>query len=181
MLATQNPLEQAGVADGLFLHRLEQRRLRLGRRAVQLVGEQQVGEHRPLLEAEVAVPGAVVLLEQFGAEDVARHQVGGELDAAEVELERLAERAHQQGLAEAGHAFEQAMPAGEQADEQLLDDVFLADDGLRDRGLEGAEARQARLDLRFGDGLVHAVSAYMTILTPNLVLSSARKRLLRQS
>ena len=39
--------------DLLLLHRLEQRRLRLRRGAVDLVGEQQVGEHRARLEAEL--------------------------------------------------------------------------------------------------------------------------------
>ena len=37
-----------------LLHRLEQRRLGLGRRAVDLVGEQEVGEHRPLAQRELA-------------------------------------------------------------------------------------------------------------------------------
>ena len=43
----------ACAADGhlFFLHRLEQRGLRLGRRAVDLVGQQDVGEHRAFDEA----------------------------------------------------------------------------------------------------------------------------------
>ena len=74
----------AGIADRAFLHRLEQRGLGLGRGAVELVGEQQVGEDRALLELEVALAGAVVLFQHLGAEDVAGHQVRGELDAAEL-------------------------------------------------------------------------------------------------
>jgi hypothetical protein len=42
-----------------LLHRLQQRRLRLGRRAVDLVGQQHVGEDRPLHEAELARPVSV--------------------------------------------------------------------------------------------------------------------------
>ena len=36
------------------------------------------------------------------------------------QLQRLAQRAHQQRLAEAGDAFKQAVPARQQADQQLL-------------------------------------------------------------
>ncbi len=51
--------QRAGLAldrDLALLHRLEQRRLRLGRRAVDLVGQQQVREHRALAEPELARP-----------------------------------------------------------------------------------------------------------------------------
>ena len=46
----QRPLELVAHAVDrhlVFLHRLEQRRLRLGRRAVDLVGEDHVRENRP--------------------------------------------------------------------------------------------------------------------------------------
>ena len=68
------------VTDAL-LHRLQQRRLRLGRRAVDLVGEQQLGEDRALRQRE----RVGLEVEQVGAEDVARHQVGRELDAPELQ------------------------------------------------------------------------------------------------
>jgi hypothetical protein len=44
-----------GAGDGhlALLHRLEQRRLHLGRRAVDLVGEHDVGEDRAGLEAKL--------------------------------------------------------------------------------------------------------------------------------
>ena len=42
---------RAADRDLLLLHRLEQRRLHLGRRAIDLVGENDVGEDRPLLHA----------------------------------------------------------------------------------------------------------------------------------
>src|SRR5215469_2925131 len=61
--------------DLAFLHRLEQRRLRFGRRPVDLVGEQQVGEDRPLTELEER--GLRVVDQRAG--QVTRHQVGGEL------------------------------------------------------------------------------------------------------
>ena len=66
-----------------FLHHLEQRGLRLRRRAVDLVGEQQVGEHRPAARGELA--GRLVVERVAG--DVGRHQVGRELDAREAAVE----------------------------------------------------------------------------------------------
>ena len=38
------------------------------------------------------------------------------------QVEHFAERAHQQRLAQPGHAFEQHVPAGEQGDQRALDD-----------------------------------------------------------
>ena len=40
------------------------------------------------------------------------------------------QRADQQRLGQAGHAGQQAVPAGEERDQQLIDDVVLADDDL---------------------------------------------------
>ena len=78
------------------------------------------------------VAGALVFLNHFGAGDVGRHQVGRELDAVELERQRVGQRADQQRLGQPGHADQQAMAAGEQRDEQLLDHFVLADDALAD-------------------------------------------------
>ena len=43
-----------------------------------------------------------------------------------------AERPQQGGLAEPGHAFEQNVAAGQQTDQDAVDDVLLADDDLAD-------------------------------------------------
>ena len=59
--------------DLVLLHRLEQARLGLGRGAVDLVGEDEVGEDRPGLELED--PLAVLLDEDVRAGDVGGHQV----------------------------------------------------------------------------------------------------------
>ena len=139
----------AGVAHRVLLHRFQQRGLGLRRGAVELVGQQQVGEHRPLLEAERALAGAVVFLQQFGAEDVAGHQVRGELHAPELQVQRLSQRAHQQGLAESRGAFQQAVAAGQQADQQLLHHLVLADHRLGDGLAQFAQARQLFLDAGF--------------------------------
>src|SRR5207237_1318207 len=58
----------------LFLHRLEQRRLHLGGRPIDLVGEHQVREQRAFLRIELLT----LLVEHHGADHVGREQVGRE-------------------------------------------------------------------------------------------------------
>jgi hypothetical protein len=64
----------------VLLHDLEQRGLDLGRRAVDLVGEQEVAEDRA--ELDVEAPGVRTV--DARADEVGGHEVGRELDAAEV-------------------------------------------------------------------------------------------------
>ena len=105
-------------------HHLEQRRLHLGRGPVDLVGQDEVGEHRAELDVEALGRGPV----DAGADEVGRDQVGGELDAGERAAERLGQRRHGQRLAQAGHALEQAVAVGEQGHEHPLEHPVLADD-----------------------------------------------------
>ena len=84
----------------------------------------------PFEEPELAAAGRAVLLDDLGAGDVGRHQVGRELDAAERQVQRAAERADHQRLGQPRHAFQQAMAAAEERDQQLLDHLVLADDDL---------------------------------------------------
>jgi hypothetical protein len=65
--------------DGALVHGLEEGRLSLWRSAIDFVGEQNLGEDGPFGEGELV--GLEV--EKVGAEDVARHEIWGELDAAE--------------------------------------------------------------------------------------------------
>ena len=67
--------------DATFLHGLQQRRLGLGRGAVDLIGEHDVCKDRPADKPERALPGGVILLEDVTAGDIGRHQVGRKLDA----------------------------------------------------------------------------------------------------
>ena len=78
-------------ADLAFLHGLQQGGLRLGRGPVDLVGQQQIGEHRSGVELEFRCAG--VIYERAG--DVSRHQIRGELHPLEVELQRRRQRPHQ--------------------------------------------------------------------------------------
>ena len=70
----------------VLLHRLQHRRLRLGRRAIDFVGQHDVGEHRSLDELELPL-SAGNLLQNVRSRDVHRHQVRRELDATEGQLE----------------------------------------------------------------------------------------------
>ena len=79
-------------------------------------------------EADLARAGGAILLDHFGADDVGRHQVRRELDAVELQVDRLRERLDQQRLRQPGHAAQQAVAAGEERDEDFLDDRLLADD-----------------------------------------------------
>ena len=120
-------MPRAGRRDGALLHRLQHGRLRLGRGPVDLVGQADLREDRAALELEE--PLALGRLHHHvGAEDVGRHQVGRELDAGEVQVQRLGQGADQERLAQPRHAFQQAMAAGEQAGQHAVDDLVVADD-----------------------------------------------------
>ena len=118
--------------DGVLLHGLEQRGLRLWRGAVDLVGEDDVREHRPLHVLEHSAPGRVIFLEQLGARDVRRHEVRRELDAVEREIERLRQRLNQQRLRDSRTRHQQDVAAGENRCDQIVDDIDLTDDPSRD-------------------------------------------------
>ena len=68
----------AAGRDLVFLHRFEERGLRLGWGAVDFVSEDDVREHRALRKAKL-LPARAVVFQQFGARDVAGHQIGREL------------------------------------------------------------------------------------------------------
>ena len=116
----------------IFLHRLEQGRLSFWRRAVDLIGEDDLREDRAFQKAQRSVTR--FLVEHFGAGDVGRHQVRCELNALEREVEDLRERFDQQRLRETRNADDEAMTTGEQRDERLFNHRILADDDLAQLG-----------------------------------------------
>ncbi len=61
------------------------------------------------------------------ADDVAGHQVRGELEPGERAAGDVGQGAHGQGLGDAGHSLEQQVTAGEQPDQHPLDHHVLAD------------------------------------------------------
>ena len=113
-------------ADGdlALLHRLEQRALHLGRRPVDLVGQHQVGEDR----AERHLELAELLVVDPRADDVGGHEVGRELDALELDAERVREGLHRQRLGQPGHALDEQVAAGHEGDDHPLEQHVLADD-----------------------------------------------------
>ena len=82
----------------------------------------------PGAELEVAV----ALVPDRRAGHVGRQQVGRELDAAEAEPARLGEGARGQRLREPRHVLEQDVAVGEQAEQDQLELLALADDGALD-------------------------------------------------
>ena len=110
-------LQRVGSAvDGhlQLIHGFEQRRLRLGRRAIDLVGQQEMREHRPALELELL--GVRVV--DGDADHVAGQHVGGELDAVEAGIDAARQGLGQRGLADAGNVLDQQVAAGEEAGER---------------------------------------------------------------
>ena len=93
--------------------------------------------------------GGGILLDDVGAGDVGRHQIGRELDALEYQAEGLRHGADEQRLGGAGKAGDQAMAADEQGDHHLFQHLFLSDDHAPDLAhnfrLHLAEAFDARL------------------------------------
>ena len=128
--------------DLTLLHRLQQRGLGLRRGAVDLVGQQQIGEHRTRPERERG--GARVVDQRAG--DVAGHQVGGELHPLEFQLQCGGQGSDQQRLRHSRNTFQQHVAAAQQRDHQAADDPLLPDDGLGELGAQ----RQQRITRRFG-------------------------------
>ena len=114
--------------DLALLHHLQQRALHLGRGAVDLVGEQQVGEHRPERDLELAL----ALVVDPGADDVGGHQIGGELDPLELPADGLGQGLDRHRLGQPGHPLDQQVAAGQQGHEHPLEQLVLPDDGLLD-------------------------------------------------
>jgi hypothetical protein len=116
-----------------LLHHLEERRLRLRRRAVDLVGEQQVDEHRAAARDERLRLGVV----QGVAGDVCGHEVGRELDSPEAAGDAAGQRAHEERLSQAGYALDQHVTAREQRAQHRVDHVALPHHRLGHLGAQG--------------------------------------------
>jgi hypothetical protein len=105
---------------------------------------------------------AVLLVEHLRAGDVGRHQIRRELDALERQIEDLGECLDQQRLGQPGDAGDQAVTAGEQGHQDLIDDGVLADDDLADFGEDtvatGRDALGHRGQFRLRDHMHQCVS-----------------------
>ena len=102
-----------------LLHALEQPRLGLRRRAVDLVNQHDVGEHRAGVELEPRLAA----VEHVRSDHVGGEQVGRALHARVLGVERARERPRQRRLADPRIVLDQDVAIGEQRDEQIADDV----------------------------------------------------------
>ena len=140
--------------DVVLLHGLEQRGLGLGRRAVDLVGQEHVGEERAAARTGTRARRSPVLLEDVRAGDVGGHQVGRELDALEVEVAALPASVRTSSvLARPGTPISRQWPRREDGDQHLVDHLLLADDHfghLFDDGVASAhESGYRMLNIRW--------------------------------
>ena len=162
----ERPPELVALAvdrDLLLLHALEERRLRLWGRAVDLVDEQEVGEDRSGPELELVR----ALVEDVHAGHVRRQQVRCELQPREGHVERARQRLRQHRLADAGEVLEDQMSLGGEAEhaeaQRLLGRVQYAAE-VRHDGVDRAGRLARAQGLRFA----HAVA-------PRLSLRSRRR------
>ncbi len=110
--------------DHLLLHRLQQRCLRLGRGAVDLVCQQNIGEDRALGEDELSFAGFRIILKELCTRNVRRHQVGGELNAVKRKRKGFRDRADQQGLGKPRNSFQQTMTPRENRNDHLIYNII---------------------------------------------------------
>ncbi len=109
-------------------HDLQQRGLHLGGCAVDLVGEQEVRDHR----SEFGVELLTALAVDAGTDEVGGHQVGGELHPGERAADDPGEGLDRERLRDARDTFEEDVAAGQQAHENPLDELILTDDDTLD-------------------------------------------------
>ena len=122
--------------------------MRARRRAIDLVGQDDVAEDRTARVDELAG----LRIEDVAARDVAGQQIGRELNAAKGGRDALGQGLADQGLADARHVLEQHVVAGQQGHDAQPHDVGLAQHDLADVRFElGHEVlqlgRHARLPL----------------------------------
>ena len=108
-------------SHGAFLHGFQQGGLGFRWRPVDLVGQDDVRKQRALDKLELAR-----LIQNFSPDDVAGHQVWGELDAVEAQPQRLGNGVDQQGLGQTRHTDQKDVTARKNGGRHFADDVFLA-------------------------------------------------------
>ena len=112
----------------VLLHGFEQGRLRFGGSTVYFIRQHHIGKKRPVDEAERSPAGGLILLQNVRAGDVRRHQVRGELDSFEAQIQDLAQGGNQQRLRQSRHAFQQSVAAAKNRDQHLLHHFMLPHD-----------------------------------------------------
>ena len=115
-------MAEARNRDLALLHHLQQGALHLGGRAVDLVGQQQVGEYRAQRGGEVT--GFLVVNPR--ADQVGRHQIRRELNAFKVTLHRAGQSLDGQRFGQTGHAFHQQVALRQDGHHDALQKTVLS-------------------------------------------------------
>src|SRR6185369_17274070 len=101
-------------------------------------GQNDVGEYRARLEIEKLVAG-LVFLNDVGADDIGRHQIRCELNSRRTQVQRITESLHELRLSQSRHAFQQNVPLAQDGHENVVNDVGISDNHLRDLVMHSAE------------------------------------------
>ena len=122
--------ERIGQSVGLaaegyvtFLERFEQSGLRSRGRAVYFVEQHHVCKQRP----EPRAKREIARVEDLGAQDISRHEIGRALDSGERAVDGPGERPACQRFGQTRSAFEQHVAVRDQREHERLDDAGLSD------------------------------------------------------
>ena len=91
-------------------------------------------KNRSFNKDEIA-PTFVLIHDHTGTGDVGGHQVHGELNPVKTEIQNAGERTHQKRFARSRHALDQHMTAGKKGDQNIANELLMADDDLGQFGL----------------------------------------------
>ena len=111
----------------LFLHRLQQSRLSLGRRSVDFVRQNNLGEDRASKKLRLVADASFFLnfLEHVCTRDVSRKQIRCELDPTKRKIERVSEARNEQRLGQTGDTHEKSVSTCEHGDEKFVNNSLL--------------------------------------------------------
>ena len=133
--------------DAPFLHALEQARLGLRRRAIDLVHQHHIREHRAGTKLETLL----ALVVDVDPDDVGGQQVRGALDARELAIDRARKRAGERRLTNAGVVLDQRVALGHQSDQEMTEDLRADVDGALDVECDAADDGRRGLTLLWRD------------------------------
>ena len=105
----------------LLLHHLQQRRLHLRRRTIDLIRQQKIAEHR----AELGIEIMLVRTKHPSTHQITRHQIRRELNPRKRPTQHRRRRLDRQRLRQARHTLDQQMPTGKQTQQQPLQHPLL--------------------------------------------------------
>ena len=130
-------MRHSANSHAAFLHGFKQRTLRLGCGAIYFIGQKNLREDGPLAKLKVA---AVLAFDHDRcSSDIGGHKVGGELNAAKFQLQRMTERANEKRFSQSWNAFKQYMAARKQGDKHAIHNIGLANNYFEHFGFHPRE------------------------------------------